>query len=284
MVEINRMGPQIGVEVRGVDVKTMDEATWQRIHQAWLDHNVMCVRGQDLTIPDFIRYSERFGPVTPHPSKSTRHPEYAKITMLGINKRDAAGNLIDAIYRRGAEGWHTDGAYNQAPFKATQLYALAIPSRGGNTLFANGYAAYDALPDRLKRRLAGVIGAFSYGGRRGGSKLLNPEDQDWVPVYHPIFRVHPETGRTSLYFDPGKIVDFVGIERSEGDEIIAELTAAMIQPEAEYHHKWEKGDIVIWDNRCSYHKAAGDYPPEEDRIHWRVSINDYGIEALEAAE
>src|SRR5947208_932140 len=171
------MGPQIGVEIRGIDVKTMDDDTWNRIYQAWLDHNVMCVRGQDLTIPDFIRYSERFGPVTPHPSKSTRHPEHPKITMLGINKFDAEGKLRDEIYRRGAEGWHADG-----------------------------------------------------------------------------------------------------------DELIAELTQRMITPDAEYHHKWEKGDIVIWDNRCSYHRAAGDYPPEEDRIHWRVSINDYGIEVAEAAE
>jgi len=285
MVEIRRLGPQIGVEVRGVDVKTLDDAGFAPIYQAWLDGNVLCVRGQDLTIPDFIRYSERFGPVVPHPSKSTRHPEYPKITMLGVNKFDAEGKLRDEIYRRGAEGWHTDGAYNQAPFKATQLYALAVPSRGGNTLFCNAYAAYDRLPQRLKDRLEGVAGAFSYGGRRGKAKLLNPEDQDWAPVYHPIVRVHPETGRKSLYFDPGKIVDFVGIERAEGDELIAELSERMIAPEAEYHHKWEKGDIVIWDNRCSYHRAAGDYPPEEDRIHWRVSINDFGVEALdEAAE
>jgi taurine dioxygenase len=284
MVEIRRMGPQIGVEVSGVDVKTMDEATWQRIYRAWLDYNILCVRDQDLTIPDFIRYSERFGPVTPHPSKSTRHPEYAKITMLGINKRDADGKLIDAIYRRGAEGWHTDGAYNQAPFKATQLYALAIPSRGGDTLFANGYAAYEALPPRLKQRLDGVIGAFSYGGKKGRSALLNPEDQDWTPVYHPIIRTHPETGRKSLYFDPGKIVRIEGADDAESEQLIADLKGYMIQPDAEYHHKWRKGDIVIWDNRCSYHRAAGDYPPDEDRIHWRVSINDYDVEAQQAAE
>ena len=283
-MEIRQLGPQIGVEVRGVDVKTMDDDAFGRIYQAWLDHNVMCVRGQDLTIPDFIRYSERFGPVTPHPSKSTRHPEVPEITMLGINKFDADGKLNDAIYRRGAEGWHTDGAYNQQPFKATQLFALAVPTRGGDTLFANGYAAYAALPERLKRRLDGVMGAFSYGGRRGRSALLDKEDQDWKPVFHPIIRTHPETGRKSLYFDPGKIVDIVGCERAESDALIAELKGYMIQPNAEYRHKWRKGDIVIWDNRCSYHKAAGDYPPEEDRIHWRVSINDYGVEAREAAE
>jgi putative 2-oxoglutarate oxygenase len=281
-VEIRLLGPQIGVEVTGVDVKTLDDRAFAPIYQAWLDYNVMCVRDQELTIPDFVRYSRRFGPVVPHPSKSTRHPEHPEITMLGVDKFDAAGNLRDEIYRRGAEGWHTDGAYNQAPFKATQLYALAVPSRGGNTLFANGYAAYDALPPRLKERLDGAIGAFSYGGRRGKSRLLNPEDQDWTPVYHPIIRTHPETGRKSLYFDPGKIVGLVGVGDREGDELIAELKDRMIVADAEYHHVWRKGDIVIWDNRCSYHKAAGDYPPEEDRIHWRVSINDYGVEALAA--
>ena len=123
------------------------------------------MRDQDLQIEDFLRYSRRFGVVHPHPSKSTRHPDYPEITLLGVNKFDAEGKIRDEIYRRGAEGWHTDGAYNQAPFKATQLYALAIPSRGGDTLFANGYAAYEALPDRLKERLDGVIGAFSYGGK-----------------------------------------------------------------------------------------------------------------------
>jgi putative 2-oxoglutarate oxygenase len=284
MVEIRRMGQQIGVEVTGVDVKTLDDQSFAPIYQAWLDYNVMVVRDQDLTIADFLRYSRRFGPIVPHPSKSTRNSDYPEITMLGIDKFDADGKLRDEIYRRGAEGWHTDGAYNQAPFKATQLYALAVPSRGGNTLFANGYPAYDALPQRLKDRLDGVIGAFSYGGRRGKAKLLNPEDQDWTPVYHPIVRTHPETGRKSLYFDPGKIVGFVGLEDREGDELIAELRERMITPDAEYHHVWRKGDIVIWDNRCSYHKAAGDYPPEEDRIHWRVSINDYSVEAREAAE
>jgi taurine dioxygenase len=284
MVEIRRMGPQIGVEVTDVDVKTLDEEGFVPIYQAWLDYNVMVVRDQQLEIREFLHYSRRFGPVVPHPSKSTRHPEVPEITLLGVNKFGADGKLVDAIYRRGAEGWHTDGAYNEHPFKATQLYALAVPSRGGDTLFANGYAAYDALPDRLKARLGTAMGAFSYGGRRGGSPLLDKEDQDWKPVFHPIIRTHPETGRKSLYFDPGKIVDIVGCERSESDALIAELKGYMIQPGAEYRHKWRKGDIVIWDNRCSYHKAAGDYPPEEDRIHWRVSINDYGVEAREAAE
>jgi taurine dioxygenase len=273
-MEICPLGPQIGVEIRGVDVKALDDAGFAAIYRAWLDHNVAVVPDQELEIEDFLRYSRRFGTVVPHPSKMTRHPDHPEITMLGINKFGVDGRLDMAIYRRGAEGWHTDGAYDQEPFKATQLYALAVPSRGGDTCFASMYAAYDALPARLKQRLAGRRGAFTYGGRRKATALLNAEDREWTPVFHPIIRPHPETGRKGLYFDPGKILRIEGLEEAESDELIEELTGRMIQPEGEYRHRWRKGDIVIWDNRCSYHKAAGDYPPEEDRIHWRVSIKE----------
>ena len=281
MIEVRRLGPQIGAEILGVDVKALDDAGFAAIYRAWLDHNVVVVPGQALEIPDFLRYSRRFGTIVPHPSKSTRHPEFPEITLLGVNKFGADGQLDMAIYRRGAEGWHTDGAYDQEPFKATQLYALAVPSRGGNTHFASMYAAYDALPPRLKERLTDRIGAFTYGGRRQATALLNPEDRDWIPVFHRIVRTHPETGRKGLFFDPGKILRIEGLEPKESDDLIDELTGYMIQPDGQYSHRWRKGDIVIWDNRCSYHKAAGDYPPEEDRIHWRVSIKETG--APEAA-
>src|SRR4249920_3645891 len=248
MVQIRRMGPQIGVEVTGVDVRTLDDAGFAPIYQAWLDHNVMVVRDQKLTLEQFLQYSRRFGPVVPHPSKSTRHPEVPEITLLGINKFDAEGRLDLAIYRRGAEGWHTDGAYDAEPFKATQLYALAVPSRGGDTHFASMYAAYDALPQRLKERLEGRVGAFTYGGRRKATALLNEEDREWKPVFHPIVRTHPETGRKALYFDPGKILRIEGLDAAESDAVIDELTGYMIQPDGQYRHTWRKGDIVIWDN------------------------------------
>ena len=110
------------------------------------------------------------------------------------------------------------------------------------------------------------------GAFAGSPALLNPEDRNRPAAIHPIVHIHRETGRKSLYFDPRKIRSILGAEPRESDELIAELETFMIQPDAEYRHKWRVGDIVIWDNRCSYHKAAGDYPPEQDRIHWRVSI------------
>ena len=274
MIQVRRLGSQIGAEIHGVDVKKLDESSFAGIYRAWLDHNVVVVPGQELEIDDFLTYSRRFGFVSPHPSKMTRHPDYPEITLLGVNKFGADGALDMAIYRRGAEGWHTDGAYDQEPFKATQLYALAVPSRGGDTLFASMYAAYDALPERLKQRLDGRLGAFTYGGRRKATALLNAEDREWKPVFHPIIRTHPETKRKALYFDPGKILRIEGVDAAESDALIDELTGYMIQPDGQYRHRWRKGDIVIWDNRCSYHKAAGDYPPEEDRIHWRISIKE----------
>ncbi len=284
MVEARRMGQRIGAEVRGVDVRTLDAAGFAPIYRAFLDYNVTVIPDQSLTVEEFLQYSRRYGRIQPHPSKSTRHPELPEITVLGINKFTPDGKLNEAVYRRGAEGWHTDGAYDDEPFKATQLYALAIPGSGGDTLFSDMYAAYEALPERLKQRLRGVRGAFTYGGRKGRQALLNEEDRNRRPAFHPIVRTHSETGRRSLYFDPGKILFIEGAKAGESDDLIEELTGYMIQPDAGYRHKWRVGDIVIWDNRCSVHKAAGDYPPEEDRIHWRVSIKESGAERQIAAE
>ncbi len=271
MMDIRVVGDGIGVEVSGVDVKTMSDADFAKLYQAWIDCCVLTVTDQHLTIPEFLAYSRRFGTIEPHPSKSTRHPDYPEITLLGVDKFKPDGSLNQTIYRRGGEGWHTDGAYEKIPFKATQLYALAIPDRGGNTFFASGYAAYDALPQRLKDRLDGVLGGFVYGT----PGLLNPEDENWKPAFHPIVRTHRESGRKSLYFDELKIVSLQGFEKAESDDLIAELKSRMILPRGRYEHKWRVGDIVIWDNRCSYHKAAADYPPDQDRIHWRVSIADW---------
>jgi taurine dioxygenase len=274
MAQIRPMGSVVGGEITGVDVKRLDDEGFAPIYEAWLKFGVIVVRGQQLEIEDFLRYSRRFGRIVRHPSKSTRHRDHPELTVLGIDKFDADGSLNEAIYRRGAEGWHTDGAYNEVPFKATQLYALAVPGTGGNTYFSSMYMAYDALPERLKQLLEGRNGAFTYGGRTGRQSLLNEADRNRPPAFHPMIRVHSETARKSLYFDPGKILYIEGLEQEQSDEVIEELTERMIQPEAGYSHQWRLGDIVIWDNRCLVHKAAGDYPPEEDRIHWRVSIKE----------
>lgn len=284
MLQIRPMGPNTGGEITGVDVKQLDDEGFAPIYAAWLKYGVTVVRDQELEIEDFLHYSRRFGGIALHPSKSTRHPDYPEITMLGTGKFDEKGKLIESIYRRGGHGYHTDGAYEKVPFKATQLYALAVPSRGGNTHFASMYMAYDALPDRLKTQLEDCNGAYIYSSSAESRELLNAEDRDWTPVLHPMIRTHPETGRRSLYFDPGKIVRIDGMEEQQSDDLIAELAERLIQPDSEYSHEWRVGDIVIWDNRCLVHRAAADYPPEEDRIHWRVSVTETVAGSRAAAE
>ena len=175
MIEIERTEPQIGAIITGVDVRQLSDVDFNEIYRTWLDRNVICLRGQSLEVEEFFAYSRRFGRLHEHPSKSTRHPEHPALTVLGIDKFNADGSLNRAVYARGGENWHTDGAYDEVSFKATQLFALAVPSRGGDTLFSSMYAAYDALPQRLRDRIGTRRGAFTYAGRSSMSaQLLNP--------------------------------------------------------------------------------------------------------------
>jgi len=156
---------------------------------------------------------------------------------------------------------------------ATQLYAREIPSYGGDTQFANMYEAYDALPERLKRRIEGVKAFYRYSGREGKFlHLLDEEDRNREPTVHPLVRVHPETGRRALYVIPIHCMGVVGMPTAEGDALLEELYSYMVQPGCEYRHKWRVGDVVIWDNRCTIHQAAGGHPLDENRIHWRVTV------------
>ena len=128
-MEVRQLGPQIGAEITGVDVRTMCEEAFSAIYRAWLDFNVIAVRDQDLTIPEFLAYSRRFGHVDPHPSKSTRHPEFPELTLLGTNKFDAEGKLIQAIYRRWFEAPLPDSGLNlQLPMSAALKRAIAQPT------------------------------------------------------------------------------------------------------------------------------------------------------------
>jgi len=273
-MEIRRLGEQIGAEITGVDVRTLSEGTFARIYQAWLDYNVIAVRDQHLSIDEFLAYSRRFGGLQTHYKKNANHTEHPELTVMGVDKFRPDGSLDLGIYARGGIGFHTDGAYDAEPFKATQLYALAIPSRGGDTYFASMYAAYNALPQALRRRLEGVHATYLVGRHRNDPAPPTDEELRTKGVSHPILGKHRETGRNVLYFDATKVMRIEGMSTAESDALVDELESYVVQPAGRYTHKWVKGDVVIWDNRCSFHKAAADYPPEEDRIHWRVSIKE----------
>ena len=211
---IENAAPRIGAIVTGTDVRSLTEGDWKRLYQTWLDRHVLIVRGQRLSKPDFISYSRRFGRLKPHRVKSTRDPEHPEVTLMGVTTGNSANDKL--VLDRG-QGWHTDGPWDVEICKATQLYALEIPSYGGDTLFASMHAAYDALPEQLKTRIAPLKVEFGYGGReRKGIERLDPEDQKAPPAVYDMVRVHPETGRKSLYVNPTHIIRIVGMPEAEG--------------------------------------------------------------------
>jgi taurine dioxygenase len=271
-MKLERPDPRIGAIATEVDVRALSESDWNALYRAWLDGIVLVVRGQTLTMEEFLAYSRRFGRLKPHRVRKTRHPDHPELTLMGVGTRKPDGKVDPAIYNRGG-GWHTDSPWDTEICKGTQLYGIAIPSRGGDTLFASMYEAYDSLPESLKKRLEGLQAEHAYGGRaRKGNDLLEPEDRLLPPAVHPVVRTHEETGRKSLYANPTHILRIQGLGDGESDRLIAELTDHMVATPAQYRHKWQKGDIVIWDNRCALHSATGGYPIEEPRIHWRVTI------------
>lgn len=271
-MQIEKAAPLIGAIVTDIDVRELSERDWQTLYRTWLDTHVLIVRGQTLTKANYVAYSRRFGTLKPHRVKKTRDPEQPEITLMGVTSLAKDAGAEKLILNRG-QGWHTDSPWDTEICKATQLYGLEIPSYGGDTLFASMHAAYDALPARLQERIQNLKVEFGYGGRdRKGIDLLDPADQALPPAVHDMVRVHPETGRKSLYVNPYHVIRVAGMPEAEGDRLLAELYWYMLQPNAEYRHKWRVGDIVIWDNRCTVHSAAGGNPSDERRVHWRTTI------------
>jgi len=272
MLKLESPVPGVAVIASGIDVARMTQAEWDALYGAWKENPVLVVRRQEMKLEQFLDYGRRFGRLKPHRVRKTRHPEFPEVTLMGVNTKKADGSVNKSVYNRGG-GWHTDGPWDDETCKATQLLGLEIPSVGGDTLFASMYAAYEALPEELRQRIATLDAEYVYGGKqRLGIDLLDPVDQARPPTLYPLVRTHAETGRKTLYFNSYHILRIAGLPERESDALIAELTEHMVHPQAQYRHKWEAGDLVTWDNRCTLHAATGGYPLDERRIHWRCTI------------
>ena len=265
-LRIERPASRIGAIVRDLDVKALCTDEWRTLYRAWLEHNVLVLRGQDLTAAQFLEFGRRFGRPKPQGAPSKRHAEHPEITVM----RNSTGT--GAAARAPAQSWHTDGPWDADVCKATQLYAVDVPSSGGDTRIASMYAAYEALPESLRRRIEGLRAEFAFGARHGETyDLLAPGGAHTAAV-HPIVRVHRESGRRALYVNPIHIVRVDGLTHAGSEQLIEDLLSFMLQPGAEYRHAWEPGDLVVWDNRSSIHANAGGHRPSERRTNWRVTI------------
>jgi taurine dioxygenase len=248
----------LAAEVRGVDLRRIDDTDFAAIHRAWLDHLVLLFRGQHLDDDDLIAFSRRFGELDLAPIQENGrrfvdgHPEIYVVSNV-IENGVAIGSL-----GAGEAVWHTDMSYLDDPPKASMLYAIEVPPAGGNTGFTNMYRAYEGLPEALKRRIGGLRlkhdGTYNSGGyvRQG---IVATDDPVASPgTYHPIVCTHPETGRQCLYLGRRRNAYIEGLPLAESEALLDELWHYATREELSWYNAWRVGDLVLWDNRCTMHR------------------------------
>ena len=268
-----KLDPLMAVAAEGIDLNREPDAhLFGLLHKALLDHQVLCIRGQDIGTAAFLAVVSMFG--EPQVRPWIPHVEgFPAVTTLSSEDRDTEGDGKRLV--AGAT-WHTDDSFMAAPSALTALHGVVVPATGGDTEFANLYAAYDALSDAMKQRLDGMRAVHVMKAARddvGRTRSIAADVQaKQVPSTHPVVRTHPETGRKSLYISRNRMDHIVGMDRAEGHRLIDELTAHATQPRFVYRHKWRTGDLVIWDNRCLMHKANGDYPEGARRFMRRIIV------------
>ncbi len=265
---VRPLSPALGAEIVGVDLgQEIDDRAFAQIRDAWHEHLVILLRDQELSEDDQVRFAQKFGPpAVIHTKQFVRnHPA----VMLISNVRED-GKPIGAL-PDGEMHFHTDQCHQERPAMASMLYAIEVPRAGGDTLFANGYKAYETLPDALKLRIAGrkALNAYDYdtAAMKRGTRLA-----EGVPsCVHPVVRTHPATGRKALYVNRLMTVRIEGLPADESDELLDTLFAHQERRELVYEHVWRPGDLLMWDNRCTLH-ARTDFSPDERRLMRRVTI------------
>ena len=268
-METIALSPALGAEIRGVDASLLlPNGQFEKILEAWHEHLVIVLRGQDLDEDAQVRFAERFGELSPI---HTDHHSATNKAVMYIGNRKKDGKLAGAL-PLGEMQFHSDQCYQARPAMGTMLYAIEIPAEGGNTLFANGYKAYEALPADIQKKVAGLkaVQVYDYGGGVLDRKfMVNPEEGMWCA--HPVARTHPATGRKSLYVNRLMTHHIEGLPAEESEGILELMFRTLERPEFIYEHCWRVGDLVLWDNRCTLH-ARRDFDPNERRWLRRVTI------------
>ena len=262
----------MAASVSGIDLNTLPDASIQaELRQALNRSLVLCIRGQRLAPPAFRDAMARFG--APMRRLQLAHTDACdEVNIISSEDRDVLGDGKKLV--NGAS-WHTDDSFMREPCSLTMLYGVVVPSRGGDTQFVNMYAAYDALSPEMKKRIDGLKVIHKYQSSRQTNRVSKRPDSEMKAMpeaTHPLVRTHPETGRKALYLNANRMEQIVGMERAESDALLDDLIAHSIEPRFQYRHVWRQGDVVIWDNRCTMHKANADYPEGERRLMHRVIV------------
>jgi taurine dioxygenase len=275
-LEIRPLNDVLGAEVLGLDLGApLSQDDFEAIHRAHVEHHVLVFRHQRITPAQQVDFSRRFGPLQIHVLKEFQlagHPEV--LVVSNIKEGGKPIGLGDA-----GHFWHSDLSYKAIPSLGSMLHAQELPAEGGDTLFANQHAAYDALPLALKTLIDPLFAEHTYLARyeelRARSpwrpKLTQAQLDDVKPVVHPVVRTHPETGRKALFVSEHFTTRIVGLPDDESRAVLDELFDRTTRPELVYRHQWQPHDMVFWDNRSVTHLAAGT-PDHLRRKLYRTTI------------
>ncbi|MGB3736792.1 MAG: TauD/TfdA family dioxygenase [Ilumatobacter sp.] len=267
-ITIQPQSPTIGAEIGGIDLsQNLSDATISEIRQALLDWKVLFFRDQDITTEQHLAFSSRFGALEVHPFGSSKpgHDE-----VLAITHDENSPGLEN--------GWHSDVTWRQEPSLGSVLRLLEGPEIGGDTLFADMYAAYDGLPDSVKERVDGATARHDFTRFKIGLRKQGKTEAEIAEVeklypnpHHPVIRTHPETGRKGIYVNSAFTKEIDGMDADESDSLLQLLFAQAGYPEYQVRLKWQPNTIAFWDNRSVQHYAASDYYPQVRRVE-RVTI------------
>jgi taurine dioxygenase len=277
------MDAALGAEVIGVDLRALDDKTFAAIHQTWLDHQVLLFRDLQLTDDDLVAISRRFGDLDEAPVQETGrrfvegHPE-----IYVVSNVVQGGVAIGSLGSREAV-WHTDMSYLPDPPKASALYALEVPPRGGDTSFCSMYAAWEALPAPLQRRVERLRvkhdGTYNSGGYLREGVTPTGDLRTSPGTFHPLVYPHPETGRRALYLGRRRNAYIEGLSLDDSDALLDEIWAHATRESLTWRHQWREGDLVLWDNRCTMHRRDA-FDPAARRVMHRTQIKGDRRDAL----
>ncbi len=277
MLTFTPLCPGFGLEAADVDIPELDDAAFAEHEAAFFRGQVLALRAQNLTPAQFVAFARRFGPPEPHVIDQFHHPDDPNILILSnVVIDEEPQGLADA-----GTYFHTDYSYLAVPARATLLYSIEVPQVGGNTLFANQYAAYDDLPEAMKRTIESLVAVHHYGNRndqdeqsRTVASVLTSEQKTKMPlITHPIVRPHPVTRRKALYAVSGSSFGIVGMPDDEACALLDELAAHATQEKYRYSLEYGVGDVVVWDNASLLHSATLT-EPDDPRTLWRITVKE----------
>jgi taurine dioxygenase len=269
---VSNLSEHTGAEVGGIDLaRPVDEAVRAHLNEVFVERSVIVFRDQHLTPQELLAAVENFGEAFPQHNSRFALPECPLVHY--ISNQDF---FPDGRRYIPGEGYHTDHSNAVCPPKATVLHAVSLPDRGGDTQYVNMRLAYDELPDETKLRLDGLKAVHVYQSRHSTRKLmeLSADNRERLSeaVAHPVVRTHPESGRKAIYINPIRIEGIVGMGEAEALALVTDLLEHATQEKYQYRHRWQPGDLVMWDNRSLLHKANGDYDMNQRRYLYRIML------------